>query len=85
MTPTFLIEAYLAGGTAAALEPLVAQARRAAEAACRAGIPVRHVRSFVAPDDEMCFHVFQAASAADVARAADLGSLDHDRITEVIE
>jgi nicotinamidase-related amidase len=85
MTPAFLIEAYLAGGTAAALEPLVASAGRAAEAARRAGIPVRHVRSFLAPDDEMCFHVFQAASAADVVRAADLGSLDHDRITEVIE
>jgi hypothetical protein len=84
MPATFLLEAYLTGG-AAALEPLVAKARRAAEAACEAGVPVRHVRSFLAPDDEMSFHVFQAASAADVARAAQLGSLDHDRITEVIE
>jgi hypothetical protein len=85
MTPTFLIEGYLAGGTAAALEPLVAKARRTAETAREADISIRHVRSFLAPHDEMCFHVFQAASAADVVRAAELGSLDHDRITEVIE
>jgi Nickel responsive protein SCO4226-like len=82
---TFLIETYLPGGATTALESLVARARGAAEAACEAGIPVRHVRSFLAPDDEMCFHVFEADSAADAIRAADLGRLDHDRITEVIE
>jgi hypothetical protein len=85
MPSTFLIETYLAGGAPAALETLVAQARSAAEAACQAGIPVRHVRSFLAPDDEMCFHVFEAESAAEAGRAAELGELDHDRITEVIE
>jgi hypothetical protein len=85
MPATFLIETYLSGGAAAALEPHVARARDAAEAACEAGIPVRHVRSFLAPDDEMCFHVFEAESAADAVRAAELGCLDHDRITEVIE
>jgi uncharacterized protein DUF4242 len=85
MPTTFLVEAYLPGGGTAALEPLADRARSAAEAACAAGIQVRHVRSFLAPDDEMCFHVFEAESAAEAGRAADLGSLDHDRITEVIE
>lgn len=85
MSTCFLVEAYLPDGDADSLCLLVGRARHAVEAARGAGIPLRHVRSFLAPDDEMCFHVFEAASAADVARAADLGALDHDRITEVIE
>jgi hypothetical protein len=84
-TTSYLIEAYLPGGDAVALEEVVVRARRAARTASEAGIAIRHVRSFLAPEDELCFHVFEAASVADVTRAAHLGALDHDRITEVIE
>jgi len=51
----------------------------------RGGIPVRHVRSFLAPSDDICFHVFEAPSRDAVARMTELANLDHERITEVIE
>jgi hypothetical protein len=48
-------------------------------------VPVRYVRSTFVPGDEVCFHVFEAASAADVVRvAADLG-VRLDRVAEARE
>jgi hypothetical protein len=64
---------------------LAALAEASAAAGARRGIPVRHVRSFLAPDDDICFHVFEAPSRQAVARMTELASLDHERITEVIE
>jgi hypothetical protein len=84
-TTSYLIETYLPGGDEVVLEEVVVRARRAARVANDAGIAIRHVRTFLAPADELCFHVFEAATAADLARAVLLGALEHDRITEVIE
>ena len=50
-----------------------------------AGIDIHHVRSFLAPDDEVCFHLFEAASADAVVRMSELAHFDHERVTEVIE
>jgi hypothetical protein len=52
---------------------------RAREAAARSG-EVRFVRSFFVPDDEMCFFVFEAESAALVARLAEQAALPIDRV-----
>jgi hypothetical protein len=78
--PSFLLESYSVDGPAA-----LRLGRAAAETATRSGLEVRHVRSFLAPDDEVCFHVFEAPSAGAVARMAELADLVHERITEVIE
>jgi hypothetical protein len=82
---SYLLESYTPHREPAELAELTDRARDAAEAATREGIEVRHVRSFLAPQDDMCFHVFEALSADAVTRASELGNLDHERITEVIE
>lgn len=82
---SFLLESYTPHRQRAELAELTDLARDAAEAATREGIDVRHVRSFLAPEDDICFHVFEAPSAQAVSRASELGNLDHERITEVIE
>ena len=82
---SFLLESYTPKREPAGLDELIARAREGAEEAGREGIAVRHVRSFLAPDDDMCFHVFEALSADAVARVSELANLDHERITEVIE
>lgn len=82
---SFLLETYSSHPVPAELAVLTGRARAAAEAAVREGIEIRHVRSFFAPDDDICFHIFEAPSAEAVARASELANLDHERITEVIE
>jgi len=50
-----------------------------------AGPTVRYLRSTFVPGDEVCFHVFEAASADEVLRAAaDLG-VRLDRVAEARE
>jgi len=53
--------------------------RRTREAA-RESADVRFVRSMFLPEDEMCFLVFEAESAAAVARLAEQAALPIDRI-----
>jgi Protein of unknown function (DUF4242) len=82
---SFLLESYTAHREPAGLDELIARARTGAEAATLEGIEVRHVRSFLAPDDDICFHVFEAPSAEAVIRVSELANFDNERITEVIE
>jgi hypothetical protein len=81
---SFLLETYTTArpGDVAVL---VARARAAAESASAQGYEVRHVRTFLVPDDEMCFHIFDASSAKAVERMAELAELVRGRITEVVE
>lgn len=83
--PSFLVETYVAHTPSPDVRSLVALAKAGAAAGAREGLDVRHVRSFLAPEDDMCFHVFEAPSRLAVARMTELAQLDHERITEVIE
>jgi hypothetical protein len=83
--PSFLVETYVAPTQGPDLGTLAAVARAGAAAGAREGLDVRHVRSFLAPEDDMCFHVFEAPSRLAVTRMTELAGLDHERITEVIE
>jgi hypothetical protein len=81
---SFLLETY-ATARHGNVTDLVRRARAAAESASAQGYEVRHVRTFLAPDDEMCFHIFDASSAEAVERMAELAHLVRGRITEVVE
>jgi len=81
---TFLVELYLSRDDAAAVEHGAAAARVAAEQLTREGTPVRFLRSLFVPEDETCFHVYEAASAEAVREAARRASLPFERITEAL-
>ena len=56
---------------------LNARARAACEALTREGTHVRFLRSIFVPEDEACFHLYEAASADAVREAAMQAGLDY--------
>jgi hypothetical protein len=46
---------------------------------------VRYLRSIYVPADEMCFHLFEAASVEEVRAASELAGLSAQRIVETLE
>jgi hypothetical protein len=83
--PTYLVETYVPRSGAREARAAGRDARAAAEELAREGIPIRYVRTTFLPDDETCFHVFEAASAeavGEVCRRAGIGS---GRIVAAVE
>lgn len=78
--PSYLVEAY------AVAEPrLLELARGRARRTAELGNDVRYVRTTFLPDDETCFHLFEAPSPAVLSDAARRAALDHVRIVEAVE
>jgi hypothetical protein len=83
--PSYLVEAYMPRSHAQEAQAAGGRARRAAEDLSREGVPVRYVRTTFLPDDETCFHLFEAsvpAAVEEVSRRAELGRA---RIVSAIE
>jgi quercetin dioxygenase-like cupin family protein len=57
----------------------------AAEAMSREGTAVRHIRTAFVPDDETCFHFFEATSEAAVVEACERAGIGAIRIVPVVE
>jgi hypothetical protein len=75
--PSYLAEAYVPRSRLQEARAAGGRARTAAERLSQEGMAVRYVRTTFLPDDETCFHVFEAASAQivrEVCRRAELGS-----------
>jgi hypothetical protein len=78
----FVAERYVPSAPGADVNGVVQLDRRAAATA--AG-PIRHVRTWLLPADEICFSLFEAPSA-DLLRAAGIAiGLRYSRITEAVE
>jgi hypothetical protein len=74
--PKYVVEAYLPRSNAPNARAAGGRARAAAEELSREGTAIRYVRTTFLPEDETCFHIFEADSAAsveEVSRRADLG------------
>jgi hypothetical protein len=76
----FLVEVY--APRSAAVSELEAAARSAAEAPPSRRARVRYLDSVFVPEDETCFHLFEACSAEDVCRAATRAGLRCQRVVE---
>jgi hypothetical protein len=75
--PRYLVEAYVPRSHASDASAAGRDARKAAEELAREGTPVRYVRTTFLPEDETCFHVFEAPSegaVSEVCRRAGIGS-----------
>jgi hypothetical protein len=82
--PSYVVEAYLPRVSHEELSSFEQRLRQAAEIVSRTGTPVAHVRSVHIPDDQTCFHFFEAASAEAVGAAGREAGLVFDRITEAL-
>lgn len=74
--PNYLVECYLPRPRASAARDAARRARRAAEETSSEGIAVRYLRMTFLPEDETCFHLFEAESpdaVEEVSRRAGLG------------
>ena len=76
----FLVEAY--APATSDLVDLEARAQRAATELAEAGTEVRYVRAIFVPEDETCFHLFEAASPDAVHAASERAGLSAQRIVE---
>jgi hypothetical protein len=78
----YLVELYVPRTDAAAAQRFAADARRAAEQLNREGRRVRYERSIFVPDDETCFHLYEAESAEAVRELLRRAQLPCGRIAE---
>jgi len=83
--PSYLVETYLPHSRAAEAREAGRRARAAAAELAREGTPIRYVRTTFLPDDETCFHLFEASSADAVAEVSRRAELGHGRIVPAIE
>ena len=81
---SYLLETYAAGLGAEDVARAATRAREAAATLTRGGMPVRHVRSYLIPADEMFLHFFEAPSAEAVGQAALIAELQVERVVETI-
>jgi hypothetical protein len=77
----YVAEVYLSRLDAATLGDLSTRLRQASEELSRGGAPVVYVRSVFLPEDETCFHFFEAPSAEVIRECCSLLDLARPRIT----
>jgi hypothetical protein len=82
--PSYLVETYLARGSAGERTAREQRARSAAEELTQGGTCVSFAGVIHVPEDEICFFVFGAPSSRVAALAAQLAALDPYRVVEAV-
>jgi ABC-type multidrug transport system fused ATPase/permease subunit len=67
------------------LQELTARARAAADEVSRGGLSIRFLRAVFVPEDETCFFLYEAPSAAGVVEAGRRASLEFRRVIEPLQ
>jgi hypothetical protein len=81
---SFLVETYVRQGDRDQFAAAVGGLRAALEAANGHDGPVRYVRSYLVPSDEMGVHVVESDSAEVVKRLAKLAGIEVERIVSAV-
>ena len=81
----FIAESYVPRSRADDSSRAARCARAAAVQLSREGTSVRYVRTTLLPEDETCFHVFEATSADAVGEVGRRAGLNWARIVPVVE
>lgn len=69
--PSYLVEVYPPRSRAHEARASGQHAQAAAEQLTGEGVPIRYVRRTYLPDDEACFHLFEAPTPATVEEASE--------------
>ncbi len=80
----FLVELYVSRSDPEEAVRRTGRVRVAAEELTREGTTVRCVRSIFVPEDETCFVLCEAASAAAVHETARRAALTFERVAEAV-
>ena len=83
--PSYLVEVYVPRSRAAEARAAGRRADSAAEKLTREGTPVRYVRTTFLPDDETCFHFFEASSAETVEEVSRRAQVGRARVILAVE
>ena len=83
--PRYLVEIFVSRSRAREAAAAGRRARTAAEALSREGTSVRYLRTTYLPDDETCFHAFEADSVAAVEEVSQRARLGRGRVVGAIE
>lgn len=81
---SFVVETYVPRGDHDRFRVDVAGIRAAVASTPTGPSEAHHVRSYLAPNDEMAFHYVDADSADDVRRLTELAGIEAERIVTVI-
>jgi hypothetical protein len=82
---TYLLETYMSRTSAGRPAAAAARTRAAASQMRREGTPIRVLRSFYAPEDELWFCLFEAHSSKAVAEASRRAELGLGRIQKAVD
>jgi muconolactone delta-isomerase len=83
--PSYLVETYVPRMDADGARAARQRARGAARQLSREGEPVRYLRTTLLPEDETCFHLFEADSEDAVAEVCRRAGLAEPRIVRAVE
>lgn len=82
---SYVVETFVPAGSDERFALDVDGLRRiAADGLDGSGHPVRHIRSYLVPGDEMGFHLLEAGTVADVARVTRQAGIEPERIVEAV-
>ena len=81
----WLVEAYVPRCRAEEARTAGRRASAAAAELTREGPPIRYVRTTLLPEDETCFHVFEAGNREAVEEASRRAGLGRVRVTAAVE
>jgi hypothetical protein len=80
----YLVEVYLPRRDEAALADAAMRARAASEHVTSEGGHVRYLRTIFVPQDEICFHLYEAQTADAVAEASLRAEIVYERIVRAV-
>jgi hypothetical protein len=78
----FLLEVFVPRSNRRDVGQVERRLSAAASHISRKGAPVRYLRATYVPEDETCFHLFEAVASDRVARVSELAGLEGGRILE---
>ena len=80
----YLVELYLPRRDEAALADAAVRARIASEQLASEGKPVRYLRAIFVPQDEICFHLYEALTPDVVGEASLRAQIAYERIVRAV-
>jgi Protein of unknown function (DUF4242) len=83
--PSYLVEVYVPRSRPREAHAAGRRAHAAALQLSREGLAVRYLRTTFLPEDETCFHVFDASSAQDVGEVSRRAGFGTARIVPAVE